>query len=65
MKAMKAKHPGGRPTSYRPEFCRRVALIIDLDTGISHLFRRLDFHSRARTSCASATCAVVRLARSA
>ena len=28
MKAMKAKHPGGRPTSYRPEFCQRVVALM-------------------------------------
>jgi transposase-like protein len=25
---MKAKHPGGRPTSYRPEFCQRVVALM-------------------------------------
>ena len=28
MKALNAKHPGGRPTSYRPEFCRRVVALM-------------------------------------
>jgi transposase len=28
MKAMKAKHPGGRRTSYRPEFCQRVVALM-------------------------------------
>ena len=28
MKAMKAKHPGGRPTSYRLEFCQRVVALM-------------------------------------
>jgi hypothetical protein len=26
---MKAKHPGGRPTSYRAEFCKRVVALMD------------------------------------
>jgi hypothetical protein len=34
-------------------------------TPVSPTCSGLDFHSRARSSCASATCAVVRLARSA
>ena len=25
---MKPKHPGGRPTSYRPEFCKRVVALM-------------------------------------
>ena len=28
MKALKAKHSGGRPTSYRPEFCQRVVALM-------------------------------------
>ena len=28
MKALNAKHRGGRPTSYRPEFCQRIVALM-------------------------------------